>query len=59
MWFATKLSNKSPSKGDNNREDFGSSHWIKISIQNETMKARVDNGLSSRTIFPINVNRSI
>lgn len=38
--FATELSNKSPSKGDNNRKDFGSSNWIKISIQKETTRAR-------------------
>lgn len=38
--FATELSNKSHSKGDNNRKDFGCSNWIKISIQNETTRAR-------------------
>lgn len=46
--FATELSNKSPSKGDNNRKDFGSSNCIKISIQNETTGARIDNSLSIR-----------
>lgn len=46
--FASELSNKSPSKGDNNRKDFGSSNCIKISIQNESAKTRVDNSLSIR-----------
>lgn len=46
--FATELSNKSPSKGDSNRKDFGSSNWIKISIQNETTRAEIDNSLSIR-----------
>lgn len=46
--FATELSNKSHSKGDNNGKDLGSSNRIKVSIQNETARARVDNSLSIR-----------
>lgn len=46
--FATELSNKSLSKGDNNGKDFDSSNWIKVSIQKEKARTRIDNSLTIR-----------